>query len=285
MGDDNNVTEEQINAAREAAKAAGTGLIDDWRDHLGEDLSTDPSLQSFKSVGDLAKSFIHTKKLVGHDKIPIPADDDPESWNNVFSRLGRPDEPDGYEIGGPEEPPEGFNYNPELEKEYRKEAHKLGLTKKQAAGVWSMLNGKAVEVFKGVTDAQRQKLEADEQALKTEWGSAYEEKLKVAQRAVNALENAGLKGLNDWLKKSGAGKEPMMQRIFAVIGENASEEQLGPGEKRTTLTPTEAKSRIRAIMEDKSNPKYNAYWNKKHPDHREIVEEVLNLQGFTGDEG
>lgn len=275
-------TQEQIDAAREAAKGAGTFLGLDWRDSLG-DLATDPSLSDFKDIGSLAKSYIHTKKLVGHDKIPIPTDEDEESWNTVFKRLGRPDAPEGYEIGQPAEIPEGFTYNPAIESDFRKEAHKLGLSKKQASGLWNMLNNRAIEVFKNATATHQAAAAKESDALKGEWGQAYDQKLKIVQRTINALEGAGVQGLNEWLTKTGAGKDPMMLRILATIGEHASEEQLGPGKARDTMTPQEAMSLIKSIQQDPANHKNKAYWNKKHPDHKAVVEEVQRLYSFTGD--
>jgi hypothetical protein len=260
------------------------GQQPNWRDSLPAELQTEPSLADFKDVGSLAKSYVHTKRLVGADKIPLPADDaPPEMWAEVFNRLGRPADPSGYQIGAPEDMPEGFKYSPEMEADFRKMAHELGLTKKQATQMWNNLNGKAIDTYKSIIESRGQKLSTETEALKKEWGEAYEPNLKLAQRAANALEQSGIKGLNEWLKKSGAGAEPMIQRLLATVGKYAKEDQLGPGEPSMAMTPKEAATKVKAILYDDTNPKHKAYMDKRHPNHRAIVDEVQALLAKTGD--
>jgi hypothetical protein len=73
---------------------------------------------------------------------------------------------------------------------------------------------------------------------------------------VDAVLKAGVKGLNAWLKKSGAGSEPIVMRLFALVGEEAGEDKLGPGSRREKLTTREAEAQANRIMEDKSHPDY-----------------------------
>ena len=68
-------------------------------DSLAEDVRNEPSLQNIQDVDQLAKGYVHAQRKVGADKIPLPnkhaTDDD---WNQFYSRLGRPDTPEGYEV-------------------------------------------------------------------------------------------------------------------------------------------------------------------------------------------
>jgi hypothetical protein len=275
----------RVTAAREAARAAGTFLVSDWREAVPKEYAGHASLADIKDLGAMVKSYVNAQKLIGGERIPLPKPDAPdEEWAGVFAKLGRPETPDKYELARAEGAPEGFAYNEALEADFRTEAHKLGLSAKQAKGVWNMLQAKAHASFNDVVTANTTRLSKAVEGLKAEWGQAFPQKLKLAQRAVDALEvQGGVKGLNRWLKESGAGQEPILQRVFALIGEQAGEERLGPGERRDTLTPAEAESKVNSIMQEKTNPKYEAYWKKRHPDHKKVVEEVQGLLRHTGD--
>jgi hypothetical protein len=273
--------DQKLSAAREAATAAGTHLVSDWRNALPQELATDKSLADIKDLGGLAKSFIHAQRLVGSDKIPIPKDDDQPGWDAVFARLGRPGKPEEYEFTPLSEVPEGFSMDPEFEKAWRAKAHAAGLSKKQASMLWGELSQRAVQQYKGISQSMAERRTKDQASLKTEWGQAYNEKLKIAQRAVDAIERAGVKGLNEWLKSTGNGSEAIVQRLFALIGEKAGEEQLGPGDARRGLTPREAESQANRIIEDKAHPDNEAYWSKRHPRHAEVVKKVQGLLSMT----
>lgn len=273
----------KITAAREAAKAAGTHILQDWREAIPKEFSTDASMASIKDLGGLAKSYINAQKLIGSDKVPIPKDGaSDEEWSAFFAKVGRPESPDKYEFHPLGESPEGFSMDPEFEKAFRTEAHKLGLNKKQAAAMWGSLQARAAQQFKGAIESRQAALTKEGEALKTEWGQAYPEKLKIAQKAVDAIERAGVKGLNAWLKKTGAGSEPIVMRLFALVGEQAGEEKLGPGSRRDAMTPREAEAMANRIMEEKTHPDYEAYWKKKHPRHNEVVQKVQGLLALTG---
>ena len=83
------------------------------------------------------KSYLHSQKLVGSDKIPIPnkyATD--EDWNAVYEKLGKPKSPDGYEYNLPKE----AKLDEDSLKAFSTEAHKLGLLPKQAQGIINYYN-------------------------------------------------------------------------------------------------------------------------------------------------
>ena len=68
------MSEEVIDAAP-ATPDAGTGAgIGSMIQDSG--LRDDPSLQSFKDVDSLAKSYVHLNKMMGRDKIVMPTGDD-----------------------------------------------------------------------------------------------------------------------------------------------------------------------------------------------------------------
>ena len=99
-----------------------------FKDLIPEGFKEEKSLENFNSMEDLVKSYLHAQKLVGQDKIPVPnkhATD--EDWNEVFSKLGAPDSPEGYKYNLKDQELDSQQIS-----EFNKAAHKLGLLPKQA---------------------------------------------------------------------------------------------------------------------------------------------------------
>ena len=101
--------------------------VADWKDQLPEDLRDHSALAPIQDVGNLAKSFVNAQSMIGKDKIALPGQhSSPEEWNEVYTRLGRPEDPDGYQLELPDDSSE------ELVGWYKKAAHDLGLNNIQA---------------------------------------------------------------------------------------------------------------------------------------------------------
>ena len=76
----------------------------DFKSLIPEAYKNEKTLQNFQDMDGFVKSFLHSQKLVGAEKIPIPnkyATD--EDWNAVYEKLGRPKSSDGYTYNLPKE--------------------------------------------------------------------------------------------------------------------------------------------------------------------------------------
>jgi hypothetical protein len=203
------------------------------------ELRDDPSLKDFNDLPTLIKSYKEQRafigasirppgpdaspearkefyeKLVKHapDLVPL-REGDAEAEKVVWGKLGRPTKREEYAF----KPPDGVDINLEA---LRDAAETAGLTKAQFT--------KLAE--KTAVGAQRQALETqkDRDALRTEWGTAYETKLKnaaaVAQRMgqPEAVVGAIMAGkvpsaaLKTWdAIASAVGKEGNCRRTTAV---------------------------------------------------------------------
>lgn len=78
----------------------------DFLSSLPEDLRGEKALHVFKDVGDLAKSYVETKQLVGQ-RVALPKADDADSIAR-FVAAARPETADAYEIALPEGMPADF---------------------------------------------------------------------------------------------------------------------------------------------------------------------------------
>lgn len=220
--------------------------------------------------------------MIGYDKVAIPGEKaTPEELSAFYSKLGRPEKPEGYGI----KDPEGVQVNAELKNGFLAKAHELGLSAKQAQGLFGWYNEFGGNFAK---QAEGQALASQENAvkeLKTEFGNAYNERIALATQAVDwAVENIkGAEQFKEFLDSSRLGDHPVMVRLFAKIGEMLSEDgQLkgaGSGTGVSAMTPDEAKARL---AEFNSNvDKMKAYQDASHPNHKLVKEERARLYGFA----
>ncbi len=115
-----------------APEGSGESAPADWKAGLSEELQRDPSIAHIPDVETMAKSYVNAQRMVGADKIAIPGNHGTdEEWDQVYTKLGRPDAPEGYELEM-NNVPDGMDANPELVGWFQNTAHKVGLTPKQA---------------------------------------------------------------------------------------------------------------------------------------------------------
>ncbi len=240
--------------------------VADWKASLPEELKADPSLSPIKDITGLVKSYVNAQKLIGGEKVAIPKDESDGQWEVVYNRLGRPESPDKYSLVKPEGLPD---YDEGAEKAFREQAHKLGLSDRQAKGLFEWYGSTAGEKFASASEAQKASLEQGLTALKAEWGQSFADKVAQAQKAVGFYGDDELKG---FLNESGLGNHPAMVKLFAKLGSGLKEDGLR-GTQGTGLAPADAKTQINSILNDRNHPYHDRY----KPGHNEAVAEMLKL--------
>lgn len=180
------------NGLPEPFVTAIAGLDADNREWLGKqgfDLNTP------EGAAKLAKHVYAQDKLIG-GSIRIPGKDaTPEERDAFLNRLGRPEKSDGYDFAVPKELPPELPYDGERASAFKAHAHKLGLTKEQAAGIHDWYVGTAVEDFGNVSKAQGEKQMATAQAETSKlvklWGpqdgETFRTNLELGHRAISDL--------------------------------------------------------------------------------------------------
>ena len=222
------------------------------------------------------KSYLHSQKLVGADKIPVPnkhATD--EDWNEVYTRLGKPESPDGYKFNLPKD-------NNKLDdnslKAFSEQAHKLGLLPHQADGIIKYYNelANAAEVDTN-SKAETSRLQAEE-ALRKEFGPAYNNKLNAAKNLASAT--LGSDFLSNTVLKDGSklGDNPTVVKAFADLAGKLSEDTIVKGDSPSYMTVKEIDQQL-----DKIRQPGSAYWDKTHPNHNAAVQEAFKLQELKND--
>ena len=240
-----------------------------FKDLIPEDFREEKSLSNFNNMEDFVKSYLHAQKLVGSDKIPIPnkhATD--EDWNEVFKRLGAPENPEDYKYNLKDQELDNQQVS-----EFNKAAHKLGLLPKQAEGLIKFYNEMNANMATSQEDAAAQAQLTTETELKKEFGPQFNKRLDQAKKlAVNSLGSEFLE--NTYLKDgSRLGDNIKVIKAFSELADKLSEDEIIKGDGSDYLTAKEIEKEINELTQEGS-----AYWTKTHPNHQKAVQEVLKLR-------
>ena len=269
-------TQPSVPVETPAEVASGSGSRSEFLQQLPEEIRDHPSLQSINDVGNLGLSFVNAQRLIGADKIPLPKNPTEDDLNNIYTKLGKPEQPSGYEIRA-----DGQILTEEDVNTYTDIAHKLGLSKTQANGILDYYRSSIQQTTEAMSkDAQQQKQQI-EQNLKAEWGADFDAKVSQANRAVADI--AG-QDLLDMVLQDGTkvGNHPAFIKAFANFADFKNsvtkEDTISENSVNYRMSPADAKAKIDTIMNDKSH----AYWDRKNPVAREkAVKEVQDLYEMT----
>jgi len=253
----------------------GVGVAQDWRSTLDADIKEHPAIATFKTPADLAKSYVNAQKLIGAEKIPMPAKDatiDDPTYQAVFDKLGRPSDPKAYvspEIDNPTKAPVATD---EQIGEFRNLAHKIGILPAQFE---ALVRHNQEGVIAQHTQAQAQATEAYQKAetqLRKELGKSYDGEVQKAQGLINKY---GDEEVNNAIGESGLGRNPAFIKFLMKVARNFGEsgELLGEAVQPHILSPEQALKDIAKIKGDKTHP-----WHKKdHPEHAEAMKQMTAL--------
>ena len=241
----------------------------DFKSLIPEAYKEEKSLHNFSNMDDFVKSYLHSQKLVGADKIAIPNKySTDEDWKEVYKKLGTPETGDGYKYKLPED----HQIEDETLKSFSNEAAKLGLLPNQANGVMNYYN----EIIKqGLSDQVAQQKTAQDEAvveLRKEFGSSYQKEIQSAKNLVHAT--LGKEFIDNALLQDGSrlGDNPTVIKAFAKLANKLSEDDIVKGDVPSYLTTSEINKQISALQQPGS-----AYWDKKHLSHNDAVAEVQAL--------
>ena len=271
MPDENAPAEMADNAESSESTSTAETSGTDWRSSLPEEIRDNPSFSKFKDVDSLAASYVNLQSHLGRDKIAKPVTE--SDWGEVYEFLGRPEDPDKYEISLPEERPElvASQFSDEALSSFKQEAHKLGLNSAQVSSLVSWQANNMVGQHKAMEDTMAQSIDSGENTLREEWGRAYDQNLEFAKKAFNEY---GGDELASKMESSGMGNDPDVLKAFANIAKTTMADKDLAGTTngaKLAMTPEEAKAEAATIMG------HAAYTDKRHPEHTAIVKKVQDL--------
>lgn len=252
---------------------------------LSEDLRDNPSLQDFKDVNSLAKSYTHAQSMLGKS-VRIPGEDASEEQlekfyqdlekvpnvarvdsEDVYNKLGRPETPDKYSVEVEDE-----NLDNQTLDTFKQTAHQLGLTNKQLNELVKFDTQRASQAV----EQYEQYRENAEKTLRDTWGRDFDNRLQGAKEAISQYEEK----FPEFAKELKDGSNPMANNPIVIAALSELHKSM---QEKGTVSPqsgvrygTSAEDAKEQLDEIKGNPKH-PYWNSSNPGHNQAVNKVSKL--------
>lgn len=232
--------------------------------------------KGYKNPAELALANYNLTKLQRGDPtvIGLPGSDaTPEQMGEFYSKLGRPDAPEGYEFKFAD----GVQVDDGMMQFARSAFHEAGLTPAQAQLVADKWNEFAAQQGEGFQTQITEQNDQELQALQTKWGGDLEKNKAAGQRAVQALGlDAELIGKVEQQIGSAA-----IVELLATIGRKSDEggfttsPQGGDPNNPDTMTREQASAKITELQADQEFQK--KYTDRNHPGHKDAVDLMQRL--------
>lgn len=248
-----------------------------WTDSFDPDTKEYVTQKGFTDPKAVLESYRNLEKLRGVPQerlLKLPETPDAPEWNDVYSKLGKPATPEGYNLQ-PKDPK-----HPEFTNWAKDTFLKHNLSTQQGQEL--------VKEFDAFTTAQDQaELAAHTAAvqeqvgtLKKEWGGAYQQNVNRAQAAYRQLgiPDAAI----DSLEKS-IGFDGVM-KLFSELGNKVGEASFVSGDNTQSfgegsiLTPDQANARIKALKNDSA---WADQYIKGSVKHREEMNRLMQMANAT----
>lgn len=235
---------------------------------LPDSLKEEKTLQNFKSVEDLAKSYVESRRLIGKKISEMT----PEEMTKYNEGIGVPESPEGYDYGLEK----GQEYNKEVLDWYGNVSHELGISQEKSKLMFDRYNEMQQEQIR-LAEQQQIKAEEDQVSqLKEDWGPEFEKRLELAKRGIDRLGGDNLKEI---LNTSRLGNHPALAKAFAEVGAMISEDPsiTGKSASKYGMSSEDAKSQVQKFESENRD----AIHNRRHPDHKWAIEKRSQLYSLA----
>ena len=237
----------------------------EWLKGVEPTLLNEPSVKNIKDLNSLVKSFVHSQKMIGQDKVVIPKKGAaPEQWQEVFTKLGLPKKEE-YKLDKAEKSALGARF-------YEKATelgHAQGILPHQMQSFVNELEKDALAVHNAQQEQAKLASEKAVTDLKKEWGDAFEAKLHNSREVVNKFGDDSIK---QFIQESGLGGNTTFVKFLEKIGSSLSEAKIIEG-KDSAGSPMDLQSELDSILKDNNHP----YWKKDHVGHAAASQRVSEL--------
>ncbi len=217
-----------------------------WYEGLSDpDMRNNPTLQKYASAEEAHKGHLELAKSFGQDKVAWPKDEkDLSAWAEVNKRMGIPETADGYNLDSIKRPDGEGAFN---KADFQQFAHAMGATDKGAQAGWKHYTDVMSTSYAEQQNKITQDTETANNALKQEWGEAYETKTSQAQALIETLSKDP-KQIDRLTAQMMSNADD--RRFLAEIATNYAEHSIGGfQEKQTfTLTPDAARQELDTIL-------------------------------------
>ena len=242
-----------------------------WKESISEVYRNDPNIEKFTEIDALAKSYINATRMIGQDKMIVPNKNfTEEQWEEAYIKMGRPESFDKYTL---DTKSDAVPLDEQDLKSFQEQSFKLGLNNEQANGILNFYKSNIETIEKQArVDMETAQVQA-QQSLREEWGRDYETNINKAKSLATA--NLTPEVLQLTLSDgSRLGDNVGVIKGFAKIANMLSEDKILSTESENMDKSEDIQTEIDQIMNDKNGP----YWNKSHPNHDKVVQQVYTMR-------
>ena len=242
-----------------------------WKESISEVYRNDPNIEKFTEIDALAKSYINATRMIGQDKMIVPNKNFTEDqWEEAYIKMGRPESSEKYSLDFKSDV---VPLDEQAIKSFQDQSFKLGLNNEQAKGVLDFYkNNMEAQTQQAKVDAETSQAQA-QNLLRQEWGREYDANIAKAKSLATANLSPEVfeMQLSDG---SRLGDNIDVIKGFAKIANMMSEDKILSTESENQDRSEDIQTEIDQIMGDKAGP----YWNKSHPNHDKIVQQVYTMR-------
>jgi stage V sporulation protein SpoVS len=217
------------------------GELKPWVSGMGLDKL--PADQALAKVLPMYRGAEQKLGVPADQIIRLPGKDaKPEDWRAVYSKLGAPDKPEGYEISAPE------GGDPEFAKTAATWFHELGVPKSMAGALAGKWNEHVAAMQAKQEGMWNQRFDQEVAELKGEWKNDYDKNMDLSNRV---LRVAGFTREQQVALEQALGPKAFRQ-AFAKFGGMVGEHRfVGDGSpQQFGMSPAGAKQRIEDLRKD-----------------------------------
>ena len=222
-----------------------------WYDGASQDTIGWYQTKGYKSAVDVLESARNMEKLIGVPperviKLAEKLRDDsgnltPEA-KQIFERLGAPKEAKDYQIDIPKE----FG-DEKMAEQFKNLFHQEGVNKASAEKIVKTWNDYQANIAKANKEAFEANFKNQDQALRREWGQAYDQNVTIAKEAVRTI-GIDAKAIDAVAAQLGHDKTmQLFHKLGAAVGEGRFVKGDSPNR---VMEPTAAQHQIKELMKD-----------------------------------
>lgn len=265
-------------AAGEERKSSDATAVRTWKDELPEDLRNDKFISKYETPAALAKGYRELEKMLGGEKMPVPAKGATLSqMKETFQRLGMPIDIKDYKVELDQSTPA---VDKEFMQKFQEQAFNLNMLPEQSKQIAQWFAKVNEDSYKAQVQQATEKVTAEINGLRKEWGEAYDEQIGKAKAALREFFSPEDQEI---VRQMGLGNSATFIKAMAKVGATLDEGKIkGDGGQSTgKLTPEQAELEMKSMRTDTNGP----YFNKSHPDHLQAKQRMQELtqMRFPGD--
>ncbi len=263
-----------------------------WKQNLTPDYANSPTIKKYADtkdgLNDAIRSTLDLTQMLGNEKVVIPkSKDDVKAWELYAKAMGIPEKAEGYQLEDAKLPDSikelSLNKN-----QFAEIVHANKLTPDQAKALWNSYTQLTAQAYEGAMTAHKEKMTQTINALRAEWGDAYQSKVELGQLVINKFSDND--AMKDYVTAT-LSSDPNGIKFLAKIGDQFAENKIGDFQyQRHSLTAEEAQGEIDKIRQNAAHPYNNdratpAERNRAIDHMNDLISEYQQYQDATGDEG